>query len=155
MCLQKGNTAAEGDSAFLINTPAYQDLKARVKKAIPYQFATWEWYVKATVLFALTVYVEWTVIESGPSVLKGLVLGKNLSSADVRGMRCPAMTWRVVLSGCLMAFIGLAIQHDANHGAVHTTIDPCALRAMPATDMAFPPRFRLTDGSTRSGGTRK
>ncbi len=37
---------------------AYQDLKMRVKKAIPHPFATMEWYIKATCIVALCVYFE-------------------------------------------------------------------------------------------------
>merc|ERR1719453_1217693 len=41
-----GMSAAEGNSAFLINTQEFRDLKMRVTKAIPMQFATWEWHIK-------------------------------------------------------------------------------------------------------------
>ncbi len=77
-----------------MNSKSYQDLKTRVKKAIPYPFATFEWYFKASLIFGLAVFLEFESLQNGPSVLKALVLG------------------------VVMAMIGLCIQHDANHGAV-------------------------------------
>jgi len=35
-----GPSAREGDPAFILNSPAYQDLKTRVRKAIPNQVPT-------------------------------------------------------------------------------------------------------------------
>uniref|UniRef100_A0A7S0VTU3 Cytochrome b5 heme-binding domain-containing protein n=1 Tax=Hemiselmis tepida TaxID=464990 RepID=A0A7S0VTU3_9CRYP len=89
-----GQKAALGDSAFLLNTKAYQDLKQRVRKAIPYQFATWEWYAKAVAIMALSAYLEYDSVASGFAL------------------------WKSALLGVLMAMVGLCIQHDANHGAV-------------------------------------
>jgi hypothetical protein len=77
-----------------LNSKSYQELKIRVKKAIPYPFATLEWYFKASLIFGLAVFLEFESLLNGPSVLKALVLG------------------------VIMAMIGLCIQHDANHGAV-------------------------------------
>ena len=77
-----------------MNSKNYQDLKLRVKKAIPYPFATWEWFVKAAIIFGLAVYLEFESLINGPSFAKALALG------------------------VIMAMIGLCIQHDANHGAV-------------------------------------
>ncbi|EKX52416.1 hypothetical protein GUITHDRAFT_161182, partial [Guillardia theta CCMP2712] len=91
---QKGSGSAHGDLVFKLNTPAFQDLKSRVQKAIPYQFATSEWYVKACLIMILNVSMEYLIVRDGPSLLKASVLGLS------------------------MALIGLCIQHDANHGAV-------------------------------------
>jgi fatty acid desaturase len=90
----QGNENKEGDFPFILNSKSYQDLKIRVKKAIPYQFATWGWWIKATLIFGLAVFLEFEALLSGPSILKASVLG------------------------VVMAMIGLCVQHDANHGAV-------------------------------------
>ena len=86
--------AETSEIPFILNSKSYQDLKLRVKKAIPYPFATWEWYIKALIIFGLAVFLELESLFSGPSIFKALVLG------------------------VVMAMIGLCIQHDANHGAV-------------------------------------
>ncbi len=84
----------QNEIPFVLNSKSYQDLKIRVKKAIPYPFATFEWYFKAFLIFGLAVFLEFESLLNGPSVLKALILG------------------------VIMAMIGLCIQHDANHGAV-------------------------------------
>jgi len=89
-----GSGSAVGGSAFVLNSEAYQELKRRVKKAIPQPYATPEWYFKAVGIMALSVYLEYDSVVSGFSFLKSAALG------------------------VLMAMIGLCIQHDANHGAV-------------------------------------
>jgi fatty acid desaturase (delta-4 desaturase) len=81
-------------SLFNLNTPAYKDLKARVKKAIPYPYATIEWYMKAIGIMLISIYIEYDNIKNGFTYLKSSVLG------------------------IAMAMIGLCIQHDANHGAI-------------------------------------
>ena len=89
-----GADSAQGDIPFILNSKSYQDLKMRVRKAIPNPFATWQWWVKASLIFGLAVWLELHALLYGPSLGKGAVLG------------------------VLMAMIGLCIQHDANHGAV-------------------------------------
>lgn len=42
-----------------IYQPAYQDLKMRVKKAIPMPYATAEWYIKAVAIMALSIFLEY------------------------------------------------------------------------------------------------
>jgi fatty acid desaturase (delta-4 desaturase) len=70
------------------------EMKATVAKAIPYPYATSEWWVKAWVIMIAEIYVEYH------NYIYGYTIGKS------------------VLLGFLMAMIGLCIQHDANHGAV-------------------------------------
>mmetsp|Transcript_103557 Transcript_103557/g.167018 ORF Transcript_103557/g.167018 Transcript_103557/m.167018 type:complete len:425 (-) Transcript_103557:293-1567(-) len=89
-----GKTAAHGETAFLLNTEAFRDLKKRVRKAIPYQHATWEWYIKACFIMLGNFYLEYLIYTQGPSLLNHGLLG------------------------FFMALVGLAIQHDANHGGV-------------------------------------
>lgn len=79
---------------FLLNTPAYKDLKARVKKAIPYPYATFEWYFKAVGILTISLYLEYSNLRNGFTFLNSSALG------------------------IAMAMIGLCIQHDANHGAI-------------------------------------
>ena len=88
------SSAAQGDTTFLINSEAFRDLKQRVRKGIPYQFATWEWYAKAVAIMAGNVYLEYRVYTGGPAL------------------------WKHATLGFFMALVGLAIQHDANHGGV-------------------------------------
>ena len=77
-----------------INSTIYQILKHRVKEAIPYQFASYEWYLKAMIIMGLSFYFELSSILFGFTYLKSGILG------------------------FLFALIGLCIQHDANHGAI-------------------------------------
>lgn len=84
----------QGAFPFILNSKSYQDLKLKVKKAIPYQFATWGWWLKAFLIFGMAVFLEFEALVTGPSVPKAAILG------------------------VIMAMIGLCIQHDANHGAV-------------------------------------
>ena len=72
----------------------WNELKATVAKAIPYPYATTEWWAKAWVIMIAEIYVEYH------NYIYGYTIGKS------------------VLLGFLMAMIGLCIQHDANHGAV-------------------------------------
>ena len=88
------SSAAQGDTTFLINSEAFRDLKQRVRKGIPYQFATWEWYAKAVAIMAGNIYLEYLIYTGGPAL------------------------WKHATLGFFMALVGLAIQHDANHGGV-------------------------------------
>lgn len=79
---------------YLMNSYAFQDLKKRVKKAVPYTFATAEWYLKALCIMFINISLEFANVFYGFSIFRSIALGIN------------------------MAMIGLCIQHDANHGAV-------------------------------------
>jgi len=79
---------------YTINSGAYQDLKRRIRKVVPYTFATWEWYVKAFSIMATNIALEVCNLAYGYNIYRSIALGIN------------------------MAMIGLCIQHDANHGAV-------------------------------------
>lgn len=79
---------------FIINSSSFQNLKNRVRKALPYQYASLEWYSKAFFLLGFEMYLEYDNITNGFSLFKSTLLG------------------------FIMALIGLNIQHDANHGAV-------------------------------------
>ena len=72
----------------------FNELKATVAKAVPYPYATTEWWAKAWVIMIAEIYVEYH------NYIYGYTIAKS------------------VLLGVLMAMIGLCIQHDANHGAV-------------------------------------
>ena len=79
---------------YKLNTPIFNELKAAVKKAVPYQYATTEWWIKACAIMIAEIYLEYH------NYIYGYTLTKS------------------ILLGYLMAMIGLCIQHDANHGAV-------------------------------------
>ena len=72
----------------------FNELKASVAKAVPYPFATNEWWMKAIAIMIVEIYVEYHTYIYGYTIVKSILLG------------------------FLMAMIGLCIQHDANHGAV-------------------------------------
>ena len=72
----------------------FNELKATVAKAVPYPYATTEWWAKAWVIMIAEIYVEYHNYIYGYTIVKSVLLG------------------------VLMAMIGLCIQHDANHGAV-------------------------------------
>jgi fatty acid desaturase (delta-4 desaturase) len=72
----------------------FNELKASVAKAVPYPFATNEWWMKAIAIMIAEIYVEYHNYIYGYTIMKSILLG------------------------FLMAMIGLCIQHDANHGAV-------------------------------------
>jgi fatty acid desaturase (delta-4 desaturase) len=72
----------------------FNELKASVAKAIPYPYATSEWWIKAIAIMIAEIYVEYHNYIYGYTIVKSILLG------------------------FLMAMIGLCIQHDANHGAV-------------------------------------
>jgi fatty acid desaturase len=92
-----GQTAAQGHSVFLTNSEAFQELKQAVRAGIPNQWATAEWYVKAVCIMLGNLYLEYLIYTQGPSLMVNACLG------------------------FMMALVGLAIQHDANHGAVSPT----------------------------------
>jgi fatty acid desaturase (delta-4 desaturase) len=87
-------SASDGNALF-------NELKASVAKAVPYPFATNEWWMKAIAIMIAEIYVEYHTYIYGYTIVKSILLG------------------------FLMAMIGLCIQHDANHGAVsrHETIN--------------------------------
>jgi acyl-lipid (7-3)-desaturase (Delta-4 desaturase) len=72
----------------------FNELKASVAKAVPYPYATNEWWMKAIAIMIAEIYVEYHNYIYGYTIIKSILLG------------------------FLMAMIGLCIQHDANHGAV-------------------------------------
>lgn len=82
------------DRRYHVNTLAYQELKMKVKRAVPYPYATREWYVKAILIMVSEILLELHSIFYGFTYTKSACIG------------------------VLMAFIGLSIQHDANHGAI-------------------------------------
>lgn len=79
---------------YILNSTIFQDLKARVSKTIPNPYATTEWYIKAVAIMIFEIYLEIDNIFNGFTYMKSILLGFTMS------------------------FIGLCIQHDANHGAV-------------------------------------
>ena len=81
-------------STYIINTDKYVELKKRVYNHIKYPYATAEWYIKAFVILTSLLYIEYHNIYYGFSIIKSII------------------------HGILMAFVGLCIQHDANHGAI-------------------------------------
>ena len=79
---------------YSLNSVLFNDLKASVTKAIPYPYATNEWWMKAIAIMFAEIYIEYHNYLYGYTIYKSVLLG------------------------VLMAMIGLCIQHDANHGAV-------------------------------------
>jgi fatty acid desaturase (delta-4 desaturase) len=82
------------DNIYTLNSPIFNELKASIKKTLPYQYATIEWWIKAATIMIAEIYVEYHNYIYGYTIVKSILLG------------------------ILMAMIGLCIQHDANHGAV-------------------------------------
>jgi fatty acid desaturase (delta-4 desaturase) len=85
---------ADVSCVYAVNTHAFQDLKKRIRDVVPYSFATTEWYIKATFILAIEIYLELHNIFYGFTFVKS------------------------VIHGVFMAMIGLCVQHDANHGAI-------------------------------------
>jgi len=77
-----------------INTSNFKELKNKVKNAIIYPYANLEWYIKAVCILSICIYLEYSNIQYGFTLIKS------------------------ILQGYMMAMIGLCIQHDANHGAI-------------------------------------
>ena len=82
------------NNIYTLNTPIFNELKASIKRAVPYPYANYEWWIKAVTIMSAEVYLEYHNYIYGFSIPKSIMLG------------------------VLMAMIGLCIQHDANHGAV-------------------------------------
>lgn len=82
------------NNIYTLNSPIFNELKASIKKAVPYQYATIEWWMKAVAIMIAEIYVEYHNYIYGYTIIKSILLG------------------------FLMAMIGLCIQHDANHGSV-------------------------------------
>lgn len=82
------------DCDYLVNSDKFIELKKRVNTAIPYTYATNEWYIKSIIIMSSIFYLEYHNIYYG------------------------FMLYKSVLLGYLMALVGLCIQHDANHGAI-------------------------------------
>lgn len=82
------------NTAECINTKKFNELKAEVKKAVGYPYATGEWYFKACFILATSMYMEYSNIAYGFTIMKS------------------------IFQGYIMALIGLCVQHDANHGAI-------------------------------------
>eukprot|EP00906_Rhabdomonas_costata_P026724 RCo038053 len=76
-----------------VNSEAYQRLRARVNKAIPFTNANFQMWAKCVALIAIEVLLELSMLVWGPRLLLSVALG------------------------VVIALIGLNIQHDANHGA--------------------------------------
>jgi hypothetical protein len=79
---------ADIDNKLMCNSSVYEILKWRVNEAIPYQYATYEWYLKASAIMTITIYLEFSNIAYGFTYAKSACL-------DV-----------------MFAFIGLCIQHE-------------------------------------------
>ena len=91
-----GNVASisKDTHIYSLNSLLFNELKASVTKAIPYPYATNEWWMKAIAIMFAEIYIEYHNYLYGYTIYKSVALG------------------------VLMAMIGLCIQHDANHGAV-------------------------------------
>jgi len=92
--LKELNKNDKNDNLYTLNSPIFNELKASIKKAVPYQYATLEWWFKAIAIMIAEIYIEYHNYIYGYTIVKSILLG------------------------FLMAMIGLCIQHDANHGAV-------------------------------------
>lgn len=79
---------------YILNSCMFNELKDSIKKAVPYQYANYEWWIKAYAIIFVEVYLEYY------NYIHGYAL------------------YRSIMLGFFMAMIGLCIQHDANHGAV-------------------------------------
>lgn len=90
----RGAKGATEGVRYEINSDAYRNLKALIKKKIKYPYATTEWYIKAIAIMSIECYIEYHNITYGFNIPKS------------------------IFHGVIMAMIGLCIQHDANHGAV-------------------------------------
>jgi fatty acid desaturase (delta-4 desaturase) len=88
------NEKIKNNNKDLLNSVLFNELKASVAKAVPYPYATCEWWMKAIAIMIAEIYVEYH------NYVYGFTISKSISL------------------GVLMAMIGLCIQHDANHGAV-------------------------------------
>ena len=83
-----------GYQGYKLNSSIFNELKENIKKAVPNQYANYEWWIKAYAIIFTEVYIEYY------NYMHGYAL------------------YRSIMLGVLMAMIGLCIQHDANHGAV-------------------------------------
>jgi len=88
------SSPGSSNSMYSSNSSIFNELKASIKRAVPYPYANIEWWIKAAFIMSAEVYLEYHNYMYGFSILKSITLG------------------------VLMAMIGLCIQHDANHGAV-------------------------------------
>lgn len=88
------NNNNNNKNQYILNSTIFKELKASIKSAVPYQYATYEWWLKAVAIIIAEIYIEYH------NYIYGYAVGKS------------------ILLGILMAMIGLCIQHDANHGAV-------------------------------------
>jgi len=77
-----------------INTKQFYELKTAVKNTVGYPYATMEWYLKAICILSTCIYIEYSNITYGFTIMKS------------------------IFQGYMMALIGLCVQHDANHGAI-------------------------------------
>ena len=84
----------DNNNQYILNSTIFNELKANVKLAVPYQYANYEWWLKAYAIIISEIYIEYHNYIYGFSFVKSILLG------------------------ILMAMVGLCIQHDANHGAV-------------------------------------
>lgn len=81
-------------SKYDINTILYNDIKTEIKKKIKYPYANLEWYCKSCSILIICIYLEYS------NIFQGFTLVKS------------------IFQGFMMAMVGLCIQHDANHGAI-------------------------------------
>ena len=88
------HTTDNNNNQYILNSTIFKELKASIKSAIPYQYANYEWWLKACAIIISEIYIEYHNYIYGYSFVKSILLG------------------------ILMAMVGLCIQHDANHGAV-------------------------------------
>jgi len=94
--IDTGRTASPSspNNIYSLNSPIFNELKASIKRVVPYPYANFEWWIKAVFIMSAEIYLEYHNYMYGFSIFKSMMLG------------------------VLMAMIGLCIQHDANHGAV-------------------------------------
>ena len=88
------NTDILGYQGYILNSKIFNELKENIKKAVPYQYANYEWWIKAYAIIFTEIFIEYY------NYIHGYALHRS------------------IFLGILMAMIGLCIQHDANHGAV-------------------------------------
>jgi fatty acid desaturase (delta-4 desaturase) len=88
------NNDNNNNNQYILNSTIFKELKASIKSAVPYQYATYEWWLKAYAIIIAEIYIEYHNYIYGYAIERSILLG------------------------ILMAMVGLCIQHDANHGAV-------------------------------------
>ena len=82
------------EKKYSINSINYKILKNQIFDTIKNPYATSEWYIKAFLIIGSILYTEYYLFQYGPTILVSSIFG------------------------LLMSYVGLCIQHDANHGAI-------------------------------------